>query len=91
MTGVDDGENSSQDILSALGSVVTDGELGDAAQEADLDVEALKKSLSAFKLQQEQDDVQRWKAAFGDDAAISNAQSNAEADDDQEFEVIGTF
>ena len=62
----------------------------------ELDVEALKLSLAQVKV----DEEQRWKDAFGAEAAVtylrkeSGGQRNSgdeDADDSGGFEVVGTF
>jgi hypothetical protein len=65
-------------------------EEGAGEEGAALDVAALKRSLSQLRELKAEDDARQWKAAFGADAAVSDACGDAD-DDDAGFEVVGTF
>ena len=79
-------------------------EIGGSEPGGGLDVEALKLALSDMKREEGEAETQQWKAAFGDDAEISEASAaggRGEAgaagggpmpdEDDGGFEVVGTF
>ena len=102
-----------QSIVAAMESVdAATGQSEDVADAdataqaaAELDIAALKDSLSGLAALQDSesvpsgaDDDERWKAAFGTDAAITDIVDmddvglGEEAGDvDDEFEVLGTF
>jgi hypothetical protein len=68
-----------------------DAEAASEAAAAALDVEALKRGLSELKRREAEEDVQQWKAAFGETAEISDA-SPGDADEGGEgYEIVGTF
>ena len=101
--GFDSNGNAAIQITSAMRDDVANEDSGAADPTAtdlsgaqELDVEALKLSLAQVKV----DEEQRWKDAFGAEAAVtylrkeSGGQRNSgdeDADDSGGFEVVGTF
>ena len=77
------------DILAALESL-DDVQSASSDSEAvpDLDVEALRQSLNELK----ENDVQQWKDAFGSNAEVTDIDHNdASSEEDEGFEIVGTF
>ena len=55
-----------------------------------LDMDLLRQSLAQIMLADAECDVQQWKDAFGESAEVTDAISSP-LEDDEGFEVVGTF
>ena len=84
-------------LLSEMDDDVDDDDQSDGAAAAglDLDLDALKQSFSQLKAEDSEGKANKWKAAFGDEAEVTDVVSGSTDGDDENaddsFEIVGTF